>query len=147
MASLSETRMTAEALLRKHGLAEQGWHFMFDNAKKRGGQADFTFKRISMSRHLIPMWTDQQVLATLKHEVAHALAGHAAGHGPEWRAVMRSLGAMPERCHDNAVVEPHLHAVCETHGVVAKRHRRTRGALCGRCRKPVSWVDTRLVRV
>lgn len=147
MASLSETRMTAEALLRKYGLYEKGWRFEFDGAKKRGGQANFGLKRITMSRYLVPMWTDQQVLDVLKHECAHALAGHAAGHGQAWRSVMRSLGATPERCHSNAVVEPPLHAICETHGVVARRHRRLTGARCGRCHQPVQWVDTRLARV
>jgi predicted SprT family Zn-dependent metalloprotease len=36
---------------------------------------------------------------TLLHEVAHALAGKQAKHGPQWRAVARSIGCSATRCH------------------------------------------------
>lgn len=35
---------------------------------------------------------------TILHEIAHALAGHAAGHGPVWKGVCRRIGARPVRC-------------------------------------------------
>ena len=145
MASIPKTAELAANLLEKYGLTD--WHFNWDNAKRRGGRCEYMYRRITMSRHLVPMWTEEQVYNTLIHEIAHALVGPGFGHGPVWARKMRELGAVPDRCHNNAVVEPHLHAVCQTHGVVAKRHRRTRGALCLRCRQPVEWVDTRLARV
>ncbi len=36
----------------------------------------------------------------LLHEVAHALAGHRAGHGPRWLGVARRLGYLGARVHD-----------------------------------------------
>lgn len=147
MATIRETAELAASLLEKHGLAGEGWHFNWDNAKSRGGQCNHTYRRISMSRHLVPLWTDEQVFDTLIHEIAHALVGPKQGHGPVWAAKMREIGGKPERCHNNAVVDPPIHAVCDTHGVIAKRHRRTRGAICLKCRVPVVWVDTRKVRV
>ncbi len=36
---------------------------------------------------------------TLLHEIAHALAGHRAGHGPVWRKIAREVGAKPKRCY------------------------------------------------
>lgn len=44
----------------------------------------------------------EQIIETVRHEAAHALAGSAAGHGPEWRAWARALDARPARCgaHD-----------------------------------------------
>jgi len=35
---------------------------------------------------------------TVRHELAHAIAGPRAGHGPEWRMIARAIGAAPERC-------------------------------------------------
>lgn len=145
MANLIETRNIADALLREHGLT--AWSFQYDNAKKRGGQCNHTFRRITMSKHLVPMWSDAEVKATLMHEIAHALVGPGHGHGRVWAAKMRELGQKPERCHDNAVAEPPFVAMCATHGEIGRRHRRTRGGLCARCRTAVTWVDTRLVRV
>jgi hypothetical protein len=43
---------------------------------------------------------------TMLHEIAHAIAGHAAGHGPVWRAAARKVGATPERCGTKLAVSP-----------------------------------------
>lgn len=146
MASIKDTEALAARLLKSHGLAAQGWHFSWDNAKKRGGQCNHTFKRITMSRNLVPLWEDNQVLDTLVHEVAHALVGPGHGHGPVWKRKMRELGAVPARTHNNATAEPHLEVICPTHGVIGKRHRRMRGAACRGCGNRVTYNDTRLVR-
>lgn len=152
MASLSETRMIANALIRKHGLT--GWRFEFDNAKVRGGQCRHGSRVISMSKHLVPMWSDQQVLDVLKHELAHALVGPGKGHGPVWAAKMRELGAKPDRCHTNETVKGRYVAFCDSCGgqEVARMHRYTKVMregrhLHSRCMKPVRWVDTGLARV
>jgi hypothetical protein len=34
----------------------------------------------------------EQLWETVAHELAHAVAGHEAGHGPEWKAAARRLG-------------------------------------------------------
>ena len=36
---------------------------------------------------------------TVAHELAHAIAGHAAAHGMDWQIVMYALGHTPTRCH------------------------------------------------
>lgn len=35
---------------------------------------------------------------TTRHELAHAVAGHAAGHGPQWQAWAVRFGIKPDRC-------------------------------------------------
>jgi hypothetical protein len=37
----------------------------------------------------------EEIRDTLLHEIAHAIAGHKAGHGAEWKAVCRRIGAKP----------------------------------------------------
>lgn len=137
----------ATTLLVKHGLAAKGWRFDFDGARSRGGQCRHRDKVITMSRYLVPMWSEDEVRDTLTHEIAHALVGPGQGHGAVWARKMRELGARPERTHKNVTVEPRFSAVCTTHGTLVKRHRRTRNLVCVRCRMPVIWVDNGAARV
>jgi hypothetical protein len=132
MADLTWTRRQGEALLREHGLAARGWTFIWDRAQKRGGQCNYRNRTISMSRYLVPMWTEEQVLNTLRHEVAHALTP-GANHGPVWAAKMRELGGNPRRTHSNATVPPKWEQVCDVHGVIGRVHRRRQNLACGVC--------------
>lgn len=151
MASLIDTHILATRMLRQHGLV--GWRFEYDGAKKRGGQCRHAHRAISMSRHLVPLWSDAEVLAVLKHEIAHALVGPGKGHGPAWAAKMRELGEVPNRTHSSETVPGRYVAICDTCNKEAGRvHRRTRAMREGRhlhktCMKPVRWVDTALTRV
>lgn len=43
---------------------------------------------------------------TVLHEIAHAIAGHKAGHGPAWKAIARKVGARPVRCSAALPVSP-----------------------------------------
>jgi len=87
MASLIDTHILANRLLREHGLV--GWRFEYDNAKRRGGQCRHADRAISMSRHLVPLWSGPEVMTVLKHEIAHALVGPNHGHDAVWAAKMR----------------------------------------------------------
>ena len=82
-------------------LDADAWTFGFDNAKTRGGQCNHTTKRITVSRHLASRFDDDEIHQVLLHEVAHAIAGPAAGHGPKWRSVARELG--PQGITVNAI--------------------------------------------
>lgn len=42
---------------------------------------------------------------TFLHELAHAIAGNNAGHGPAWKSVARSLGCDGQRCAADGVSE------------------------------------------
>lgn len=99
---------TANLLLTKHGLTQQGWRFKFDHAKRRAGCCRYRRKMITLSRHYVAMnlaTRPDDVLDTILHEIAHALAGPRAGHGPEWKAICVQIGARPERCYDSTTVE------------------------------------------
>lgn len=152
MASLMETRLKAHKLLADTGLAAKGWRFEFDSAKQRGGVCKHRTKTISMSKYLVPVWTDAQVMNTLTHEAAHALAGPGEGHGAKWAALHKSLGGTAKRTHSNATVPGRWLAECPTHGDLGRLHRlsesRRLHSLCARgaCRLPVKWTDTGLQR-
>ncbi len=62
---------------------------------------------------------------TVLHEIAHALAGNTAGHGPEWKEWCRRVGANPERTGVGADMPTGpWKAVCPNCGTVYSLFRR-----------------------
>ena len=116
----------AESKLAEHGLSD--WRFRFNDRRKSIGLCVFNHKEVQFSIHYTGVDEDQWK-DTVLHEIAHALAGRAAGHGPAWRAMCRKIGAKPERCvSDSQVVEAAPFAweqICGSCGkTVAKSFRR-----------------------
>jgi len=100
--ALETVRLRAEALIAEH-LGAGTWAFGFDHAKTRAGQCDFAQKRITVSRHLAARFSDDDVEQVLLHEVAHALAGARAAHGPKWKRTAAAIGYTGSRLHDGPI--------------------------------------------
>ena len=101
MADLKKVELWADALIKLY-LDERVWSFRFDHARTRAGLCDFTNKRISVSKYLAAKYEDDEIHQVLLHEVAHALAGSRAGHGPKWKATAHELGYDGKRTHDGS---------------------------------------------
>lgn len=133
MSELGRVEIWANALIRTH--LDPSWTFGFDNAKRRAGLCDYNRKRISVSRYLAARYDDDTNHQTLLHEVAHALAGPAAGHGPRWKRIARDLGYVGGTTHRGETANelaPWV-GVCPV-GHLAYRHRKpTRLASCVKC--------------
>lgn len=131
--NLFEAKDLAVRLMKEFKLI--GWTFHFDSARRRFGQCRYCDKVISLSKHLTQMNPLSQVENTIRHEIAHAIAGHAAGHGYVWRQTARACGANPTRCYDSATVsapsKPFV-GKCPGCGLETRAFRRTRVA-CKRC--------------
>lgn len=98
MADLDRVRLWAESLIRIH-LDPDEWTFDFDRARTRAGQCDYSKRRITVSRLLAERFEDDEIYQVLLHEVAHAVAGHRAAHGPKWRRIAADLGYDGGRLH------------------------------------------------
>ena len=98
MAELTRVTTWASALIALH--LDPSWTFAFDSAKRRAGLCNYTHRRISVSRYLAAKFDDDEIHQVLLHEVAHAIAGSAARHGPRWKKVARDLGYVGSRLHD-----------------------------------------------
>jgi predicted SprT family Zn-dependent metalloprotease len=124
----------AERLLAQH-LPHAGWRFGFDNAKRRAGACDYTRRRITLSRHLAAKAGEEEVLQVLLHEVAHALAGHAAAHGPRWRSVARRIGYTGSRLHTGPIADEHATWIgrCPSGHLHYRFRRPTAPLSCGVC--------------
>ncbi len=133
MAELARVRTWAAALITLH--LDDSWSFAFDNAKTRAGLCNYTERRISVSRYLAARYEDDEIHQVLLHEVAHAIAGTRAGHGPKWRAVAAGLGYEGKRLHGGEIANEFAPWVgtCPA-GHVHYRYRKPARALaCGQC--------------
>ena len=139
MSDPAKVRIWAEALIRTH-LDPNVWTFGFDRAKRRAGLCNFTDHRITLSRPLAELGEDDDVHQVILHEIAHALAGPHAGHGPRWKAIARELGYVGGRTHDD-VASQHLApwlGDCPAGHAHARYRKPTRPQSCGKCAKRFS---------
>jgi len=102
--NLDDARLEAEEELRRFGLDEHGWTFAFDNAARRFGSCRYQERKITLSKRLTLANEPREVRETILHEIAHAIAGHAAGHGPEFVRAARAIGCTGSRCYGEEVV-------------------------------------------
>jgi predicted SprT family Zn-dependent metalloprotease len=93
---LTEVRRLGRELMDQHGLGE--WALVLDRAKRRAGVCRYHQRTIGLSAPLMRLYDEAEVRETVLHEIAHALVGAHAGHGPAWRAVARRIGSSGERC-------------------------------------------------
>lgn len=86
----------ARELMNKHGLRD--WSLEFNRTRRQLGACEWATKRIFLSRKHAVQKPPELVTDVILHEIAHALAGPEAGHGPEWKAIAIRLGARPRSC-------------------------------------------------
>ncbi|QAY73119.1 M48 family peptidase [Agromyces protaetiae] len=136
MADLERVRRWAEALIAMH-LDPAVWTFEFDHAKKRAGLCNYTSKRISVSRYLAVKYADDEIHQVLLHEVAHAMAGPRAGHGPKWKHLAAEIGYVGRRTHDGEVADELASWVgrCPSGHVHYRYREPVRPLSCGLCRR------------
>lgn len=94
----------AREIMSEHGL-DREWQFVFDSARARAGLCNYTDFTISLSKYIVSYHSLDQSRQVILHEVAHALAGKSAGHGPNWKAVAKSLGYRGEKFTGKEIAE------------------------------------------
>lgn len=134
VAELSEVSDLAQELIAFH-LGAGGWSFDFDHARRRAGACDYARRRITVSRYLAVGFSVDDARQVLLHEVAHAIAGHRAAHGPRWKAIAARIGYTGDRLWRGEVhteTAPWVGSCPAGHEHY--RFRRPSGAQsCGRC--------------
>lgn len=139
--NLEVARKLARSLMEDYDFAH--WGFAFDRAKTRHGQCDFGKERITLSRYFVEMNEEALVRETILHEIAHAIAGARAGHGPRWQMVARNLGVRPVARKASEMPPGRYRGVCPC-GYPHSLHRRpTRSYYCRTCRGDVRYYDTK----
>ncbi len=118
----------AQAIARQslHQFSLPDWTFAWNRRKRSLGLCRYRQKQIELSLHFVLANDVQQVRETVLHEIAHALAGEKAGHGPLWKNMCARVGCKPERCDRGEAVMPRGKwlARCTGCGKEYWRHRR-----------------------
>lgn len=124
------------ALLDRHGL--HTWQLAWTNSTRTFGECDHDTSTIKISWPITRLNALEELSRTVRHEIAHAKAGPAAGHGPAWRLQCRQLGIAPVRCLGPEVATPpgRWTGTCPACGWTTSRiqlRTSTRAASCPRC--------------
>lgn len=94
----------ARSKMQEHGLGAQ-WEFVFDSAKQRAGLCNYTDYQISLSKYIVAYHSLDQSEQVILHEIAHALAGKSAGHGPNWKRQAKAIGYRGEKFTGKEIAE------------------------------------------
>ena len=132
---LQKLVLAAAKELTDHNLV--GWTFTFGDSKRRLGACKYRVKRIEIAEYYAANSPEEHVMDTLRHEIAHALAGPGAAHGPAWQTIAVRLGAKPVACDRSgeAVVKPgDWQANCPECKVIHHRYKRPPSLSGYRCR-------------
>jgi len=101
MMDLRKAQVMALDLMRYHRLV--GWTFRFDRSLTRLGYTQHGPKIFSLGEYATSVNSEEQVLVTMLHEIAHILVGPHHGHDEVWRAKAIELGHSGKRCGTIAV--------------------------------------------
>lgn len=118
----------AHELMTEFGLIEKGWRFGWMNRKRTLGLCRYSTMQILLSRGYVDLNNERNVEQTIRHEIAHALAGNGAGHGPLWVSMAYQCGVTDPKaiCQDDDLVmeKGRYQATCATCGFVYSMHKR-----------------------
>lgn len=86
-----EAKHITLALLKIHG--RENWRVTINTRTKvRAGLCDYRICTIDLSAWLFHLNSDEAIMNTITHEVAHAIVGGWCGHNHMWRQCHRRLG-------------------------------------------------------
>lgn len=147
--------------MREHGLSPIDWKFQWMNSRNALGQTRFRrrwtangehiFGLICLSKPYVEILSEEEILDTILHEIAHALAGPGENHGNVWKMHARAIGARPERVAHGAPSLPgKWKGTCPSGHVVymAARGRFAGTKSCAKCSRSfdtrflLTWTET-----
>jgi len=148
--NLNDANNIANQIVRNLMLSERGWKVSWNRRKTSAGLCRYRTRELQFSIPVSQMATEEEFRETVLHECAHALAGHAAGHGPEWSRMLVSIGGTNtnaridgERAREIVQATAKWQATCTTTGKVVMRSNRLtarqRTMICTCHRSPIQW--------
>lgn len=100
-------------LLREHGYKAR----IVDRKANYFGCCDYRIKKVELNIHLMHSSNKEDIIDTMKHEIAHAIDmceyGNSSGHGRRWKNIARALGCDPRASHSNKARNIHYkYVIC-----------------------------------
>lgn len=130
------------SLVEFHGHTD--WRVQFNRRNNEFGATNYATKTLSFSVPLIQANDEHELIDTVLHEIAHIRAGAGAGHGPEWAAIARELGADPTwKNRDTKSAEGRYQAICPC-GQIMHKYRRPKYSRYSHkgCGGSYQYIDT-----
>lgn len=88
--TIKEYEAVAKDLMYAHGLSN--WRFGWNDRKASFGRCIYNVRTIELSNALTPLRPFKEVVNTILHEIAHALAGAGHHHDYVWRSKFIEIG-------------------------------------------------------
>ncbi len=153
------TRQDASRFARKtldnYGLSEWGVALSTDPDKKFHSLCDYKSKTIILNAYSMEFLPTSEAEDTIRYEIAHVIAGAAAGHGPVWIEQATKMGVRTMLCTKESIPSHVVDAIRSGHLVtfeeeieVIKRPKYTVAKLqdkcpdCGKVAKEAFSIDT-----
>ena len=131
-----------------NGTISKDWTFQWGRGRHQLGCCRYRSKQILVSKYYVEVACDEDIKDTINHEIAHIIAGHRAGHGPEWKQACSVTGAKPVRCGKTVDIPSKYVGTCPTCKCVYKANRvlkEMNRRICAKkaCQKPGVYVQWR----
>jgi predicted SprT family Zn-dependent metalloprotease len=118
-------------LLTENGLT--GWKVRFNPRLTRAlGRCIASQKTIEYQPKFMELNDWDEVVMTIRHEVAHAISPRWEGHGAIWRANCIKLGGNGKQYNTTATIHYKFTGTCHGCGKEVKRNKRSNSS-CARC--------------
>lgn len=142
--TVDEAARLADTLIKKH--LKSPWTFKFNKRRTSLGICIFDKKVIQISTPFVECNTLEKVREVILHEIAHALAGYNAGHGPKWAKECRKLGIEPIVSYRDVVMPPGKFVAtcknCETRYNKQHKVKKGYGYVCPLCKELLEFVKS-----
>lgn len=100
--NLVELKQFAESELVLWNLQEKGWTVVFGTAHTVAGTCNPKRKEIRLSKSIAEVETDAFNIDTVRHEIAHALAGCHNNHNQVWKFWARKVGCSTRATYEES---------------------------------------------
>jgi predicted SprT family Zn-dependent metalloprotease len=148
---LIEVHNLAFKLMDEFGLVSEGWGFRFNNRKNTLGcctRTRYDGNYIQLSKYWVMELPMDEIVRTIKHEIAHALAPAKEGHGEIWKEMCRVVGIPDEaeKFHDHSTIIGFMKNTskwkieCTTCGATNYANRKVYDKSCSKC-DPTGWNE------
>ena len=85
------------------------WRFVWNTRVRALGTCNYRKREIALSKQWTLATPWEEIDDTLRREIAHAIAGYKAGHGPVWKKAALRVGASPETTYSGPVSTRDVH--------------------------------------
>jgi len=93
--TINQAMTTARQMMKSYNELSS-WRVTYNNRKRAFGVCNYKHSQIELSRHLVPVMTDEAIIDTIIHEIAHALTP-GNNHDYVWQSKCVELGGNGQR--------------------------------------------------